>query len=93
MCLALATTDGAAESALVKTCSSEYRMAFKGKYQGAVRFAWFGEPVFAFPLGINVGCRTYYDTRDPINPHIYMQEGCKMAPVVSNQPGQTWYKR
>lgn len=68
-------------------------MAFKGKYKGAVRFAMFGEPILAFPLGVNIGCRTYFDTDKPGDSDIYMQEGCEMAPRVSNQSGQFWYKR
>lgn len=63
-----------------------------GEDRGAVRFTFDGERAYAFPLGINIGCRTYYDISDYLYGQVYAQEGCQMAPDVANQ-GQIWYNR
>lgn len=81
-------------SQIVETCSPlvQWSMNSDGEDRGAVRFTFDGERAYAFPLGINIGCRTYYDISDYLYGQVYAQEGCQMAPDVANQ-GQIWYNR
>lgn len=51
------------------------------------------EPVF--PLGVQIGCRTYHRTFISVEepPMIWAQRGCDMDPSIVEDEGVEWYDR